>query len=167
VLLIGAAICSLAALVCWLQWRALNGAESMYATRARALDRILDDAERIKSLQSTPKRAAERERPNEELLKQVESALRVADVPASLWHDSIPQTPLRLAKSPYLRLSTRLYFEAVTLEQITRFAHALLHADPSLTVSSLHLSSRPQQESAVWNVDLAVSYLVYAPRETG
>lgn len=166
-LLVGLAVCSLAALACWLQWRSLHSARSVHAARVQALDRMQVDSERIRSLQSTPKRAVERERPNEELLTQVESALQAANVPTQRWHDSIPQTPQRLPHSPYLRFSTRLYFEAVTLEQIMRFAHALLKADPSLTVSSLQVSSRPQQETAVWNVDLAVSYLVYAPGETG
>ncbi len=158
-LLVGAVL----ALACWLQGRAVRTAQATYAARLAALERMQSDADRIRALRQTPRLAAERQRPDEELLGTVEQALQAAGVPADLWQDSIPQAPVRLPQSPYQRHSTRLYFEDLTLEQIVRFTHALLETDPSLAIPALHLSGGARAESATWNVDLAVSYLVYAP----
>jgi len=157
----------MAALVCGLQRRSLRSAGSTYQARALALTRMQIDARRIGSLRDRPQRATDRQRPNDELLAQVEHALKGAGVPVQLWQDSIPQPAQRLPQSPYQRYGTRLYFEDVTIEQVVRFACALLAADPSLAVSSLHLVAPVQADLATWNADLTVSYLVYAPSGTG
>ena len=164
-LLLTVAVLALTALAAWLQWRSLRSARSAYQTQSVALARMQADAQRITALQHTPQRAADRKRPNEELLAQIEHALKTANVPLALWQDSIPQPAQRLPQSPYQRFSTRLYFETVTLEQITRFAHTLLAADPSLAVASLHLAAPARTDSTSWNIDLTVSYLVYTPTD--
>ena len=164
-LLFSLALCSLAGLACWTQWRVQRSAQSRYDARRVAVQRMLIDAQRIGAMRRAPRRAAERERPKEELLAQIETSLTGAGIPIQLWQDSIPQTPQRLAESPYQRFSTRLYFESISLDQLVRFTHRLLAGDPSLAISSLHLAAPPGGDETRWNADLAVGYLVYAPAE--
>ncbi len=164
-LLVAVAVCSLIGLAAWLHWRSANSARDTHEVQSAALIRMRQDMRRIVALRDTPQQATDRERPNEELLAQIEAAMKTAGVPASCWQDSIPQPVQRLPQSPYQRFSTRLYFEDVTLEQTLHFAHAILAADASLAVSALRLSAPARDETMVWNVDLAVSYLVYSPAD--
>ena len=149
------------------QSRAYRNASRLLRAREVRLTHMQIDAQRIAALRDRPQQATDRQRPNDELLAQVEHALKTAGVPVQLWQDSIPQPAQRLPQSPYQRYGTRLYFEAVTIEQVVRFACTLLAADPSLAVSSLHLVAPVQADPTTWNVDLTVSYLVYAPSGTG
>jgi hypothetical protein len=123
------------------------------------------DARSIVSLRRTPPRAAERLKPNEELLAEVDAALGAAGVSKETWQDSVPQPAQREGQSPYQRLTTRLYFEGITLQELTGFAHGLLSSDSTLFISALRLTAAGRSGSqpgpaAKWNTDLAVSYLV-------
>ncbi|MCP4589439.1 MAG: hypothetical protein GY842_01715 [bacterium] len=154
----------------WLQQRALGSAGHALAAQAAALARMETDAEIIAQLRSAPRTAAERRRPNAELLAQIDRALAGAGVPKKLWQDSIPQAPQQLANSPYTRHTTQLYFEDITLRQATALVCRLLGEDPSLSLSSVHVSAgRGSRKNAggapTWRIDLAVSYLTYAPAE--
>ena len=150
----------------WLQWRALASTNDTYETALAQLDQMRADVLRIQSLRQVPQAAAGRPRRNEELLAQVERALEAAGIDHAHWHDSIPQPPVRLPKSDYKRLTTRLYFEDVTLWQLAAFAHHLEAADPTLAVSAVNITNR-RLEGSDYDVDLAVSYLVYNPRVPG
>ncbi|MCP4590883.1 MAG: hypothetical protein GY842_09065 [bacterium] len=86
-----------------------------------------------------------------ENLAQIDRALAGAGVPKKLWQDSIPQAPQRLA---------------------TAFICRLLGEDPSLSLSSVHVSAgrgarKNAGDTPTWRIDLAVSYLTYAPAEDG
>lgn len=153
-----------ACLLGWLQWRAYGSTQDTYAAALRQLNQMRTDAGRIKAQRHSPQAAVSRTRPNEELLGQVEQALSAAGIDRGKWHDSIPQPLVRLPKSDYKRLATRLYFEAVTLKRLAAFAHHLRLEDPTLRVSAVNLINR-NTESPEFDVDLAVSYLVFAPRE--
>lgn len=157
-----AGLLALACLLCWSEWGALGSVQDTYAVAQRQLEQMRVDASRIEALRETPQSAAGRTRANEELLAQVERALRAAGIERGRWHDSIPQPPSRMAKTDYKRFTTRLYFDGVTLRQVAGFAHHLKSNDPTLQVSALTLTNR-QLETPHFEVDLAVSYLVYAP----
>ena len=119
------------------------------------------DARRIRALSTAPKRAAERRRANEELLAQIETALRRAGLPLDRWQDSVPQPAQQLANTQYRKLTTRLYFQNVRLEEVVAFAHHLVAADASLSISSIRLTAPGQPGNTDWHVDLSVTYLIY------
>lgn len=165
-LILLAGLLALAGLALWFQSRALASTRDTHATALRRLDQMRTDAQRIKTLRQTPKSAASRTRANEELLAQVERSLAAADIDRTHWHDSIPQPPIRLPNSDYKRLTTHLYFESVTLRQLATFGHNLQARDPTLHISALNLTNR-HPDNPTYDADLAVSYLVYAPRAPG
>ena len=119
------------------------------------------DAVLLHTLATVPQRATDRRRPNDELLAQIEVALLSAGIGLDRWQDSIPESPQQLANSPYKKMITRLYLQDVTLESITTFAHHLVKADPSLSVSSIRLTAPHQSHHAGRTIDLAVTYLIY------
>lgn len=154
------------------QYRALRASEMSLANRTASISRMRADASMIATLQSGPQRAVDREKPNDELLAQIEAALHEAGVPRKLWQDSIPQPPQREKDSDYIRLATRLVFERISLQQVAGFANQLLFADPTIRVSSVRLhadSRKPAVSSGVarWNVELVTAYLVYEPQDAG
>lgn len=159
-----AGLLALVGLLCWSQWRALASTKDTYATALRQLDQMRIDKERIEKLRRTPRTATSRTRPNEELLAQIEQSLEAAGIDRAKWHDSVPQPAVRLPRSDYKRMTTRLYFEAITVKQLAAFAHHLQSSDPTLHVSAVNLTNR-HTDRPDFDVDLAVSYLVYAPQE--
>lgn len=162
-LLIAVAACTLLATVCWLGRRSLAALTERVEIQSEALAQMNTDAMRIRALATTPKRATDHNRANEELLGEIEKALGHAGIPLDRWQDSVPQPPQDLPNSPYKKLNTRLYFEDVSLEDIAAFAHRLVEVDPSLEVSSVRINA-PRLAQAGWNVELAVSYLIVDER---
>lgn len=150
----------------WLQWRVLASTRDTYATALGQLNQMRTDARRIETLRETPRAAVGRSRANEELLAQVEQSLAAAGMDRTKWHDSIPQPPVRLSNSDYKRLSTRLYFEDVTLKELAAFAYDLQSSDPTLRVSAVNLTNR-HPDSPEFDVDVAISYRVFAPQVGG
>ena len=159
-LLVVTAVCVVLAATCWLEHRSLRSLAGSLQTRSGTLTAMRADATRIQALSAVPHRATERKRPTDDLLAAVESALQRADIPLDRWQDSVPQPLRQVPDSPYKRLTTRLYLENLTQQQVTAFAHHLLAADPSLTISSLRLSAPRQADHTAWNVDVGVSYLI-------
>ncbi|MBN1513449.1 MAG: hypothetical protein JXB13_15645, partial [Phycisphaerae bacterium] len=141
------------------------------SAQAAALAQMKADAQRIAFLQEAPRRAADRLKPNDELLAEVDAALEAAQVSRDHWNDSVPQPPERLAGADYTRWTVRLYLEDVPMQAFTRFVHALLGADPTLYLASLRIQPARRNAGgnadATWNVEMAVAYDVYAPAEKG
>ena len=96
----------------------------------------------IQRLQVAPRAAASRTRPNEELLDQVQQSISSAGIDRTQWHDSIPQPGVRVSGSDYKRLTTRLYFDSITLRQLAAFAYHLQANDPTLLVSAFNPTNR-------------------------
>ena len=149
-------------LLCWLQARTLASTADAYEVVQRQLEQMRADARQVLALCEAPRSAVSRTRPNEELLAQIEHSLAAANIDRSHWHDSMPQPATRLPKSNYKRLTTRVYFQNVTLKELTTFCHHLQQADPTLQVTALALTNRSADTNA-YDVELAVSYLVYEP----
>ena len=158
-----AGVLVIACMVCWLQWRALASAKDTYRVAVQQLTQIRTDAARIQALQRVPKTATSRERTNDEPLAQVQRSLTAAGIDRSQWHDSIPQPPRRLPQSEYTTHATRLYLEGVRLREFAAFIHHLHVDDPTLRASAINLTNR-KSDMPDYDVDLAVSYLVYAPQ---
>ncbi len=153
----------------WFQHRSLAMTRRSLQASASKLTRMKSDAHQIIELQSRPQRAVDREKPNAELLAQVEAALSESNVPRELWQDSIPQPAQRANGSDYLRVATRLEFDGVTIRQIVVFTQALLQNDPTLSIQSLRIQNRTKTNEsncgeATWRVEMTVGYLVYEPK---
>lgn len=146
----------------WLQWRAYADTRDAEATALAQLAQMRADAAAIESLARQPRQAANRARANQELLAQVEQALQAVGVASDAWRDSVPLPPVRLAGSDYRRYATRIYLEGVSLEQLAALAYQLHIEDPQLSIGAIDLARRSADDDLV-NVDLELTYLVYAP----
>lgn len=146
--------------------RSTSSLERSVTAGTAALSRMQSDADAIIRMQQAPKRAVDEVRANEELLSQIDQALSIARVPKDTWRDSVPQTPRRDADGQFVIYTTRLYFEGMELRQMVALAHALLDNDPILSISALQLTAndRVKGRDAVWNVEIAVTYRLYAPQ---
>lgn len=149
--------------LCWLQYRGLSSLRSTYATCLAETAQMQADAAKIASLQQAPRAATGRTRANEVLLAAVENALDSSGIDRAKWQDSVPQAPVRPAQSDYRKHSTRLYLEDVDLKELAGFVRSIQTSDPTLRLSSLHLVNRVR-DSGDYDIDLALSYLVYAPQ---
>lgn len=143
----------------WLQHRRVNSARDGVAVQTAALNRMIADARFIKSASTSPKRAAERERPHEELLAQIESALADAGINPESWQDSVPQPPQKLGDSGYTRMGTRIYLECLSMELLTRFGYHLVTIDPSLKINSVRIRTHRDTKTG-WDSEIMISYLV-------
>lgn len=149
-------------LVAWLQHRALASLADTYQVATERLTSMRADAVRILALEKAPQAAAGRTRASEDLLAQIEQSLSAAGIDRSRWHDSIPQPPTRIPRTDYKQLTTRIYLQSIALRDMAAFILHLQTADPTLRVSAIDLTNR-HAGGPNYDVDLAVSYLVYAP----
>ena len=151
------------ALWCWLEARTLAATQRSHESRLAEVEGMSADALAIPALRTAPRTAADRERPNDELLDQVRVALVAADVPLDHWVGNDPSLPVRVVKTPYKRLRVRLLFEDLSMKQMAGLAYHLIDEDPTLSVSYMRVSAPADRTDDGWNVDLHVSYLIYAP----
>lgn len=135
------------------------------AARCRAMQSQLSamrqNAARILELQQKPQAALARMRSSEEFLGTVEQALVKAGVARDTWKDSIPQPLARVTGTDYQRQTTLLYFDGFNLKQVASFIGELSRLDAALGVSGLNLTAR----DSGFDIDIAVSYLVYSPEK--
>ncbi len=162
-LAIAVGLAALCGLVCWLEWRSLASASDSLAVKRTRLAAVRTDIDRILSLQHAPRQATDRRMPHDALIAMIDQSLRPAGLDPRTLTSVWPESPRRRGASDYLQLTTRLNFEKVTLEQITRFAHHLDATDASLHLTSVRILSQ-QHAAKLWDVELAVAYRIYAPR---
>lgn len=165
-LTLAAAIAALAAMGCWLEWSALRSARHSLSAAHCRLATVRNDVARITALQSVPHRATERRLPHEALVAVIDQARNRATLDARALTSIWPEPPRRLGRSDYLTLATRLHFEKVPLDRLTRFAHALQSIDASLRLTAVRLLSQ-QHPGLLWDAELTVTYLIYAPHSRG
>lgn len=161
----GIAVLSLVALWCWLESKSYADAEATFQSLERQVTAMRADAGIIQELQTAPRIAVERERPNDELLDQIRKALSTAEIPETHWIGNTPSAALRIPESPYKRLSTFLTFKGISLEQIGRLTHALVGTDSSLSIARLKVTAPPDSDSRGWQAELEISYLLYSPHK--
>jgi hypothetical protein len=161
-----AAIGACAALWCWLEHRALAARIDSQGAAVRQAEQAYADAQRIESLRTAPRLASERARPNDELVAQIQAALTAVGIAAERWVNNEPMPAVAVPKSPYRQLIVRLGFQEVSLRQLVEFCHHLLDKDPTLFVSRVRLLGPPGKADDLWDADIVVGYLVYAPART-
>lgn len=147
----------------WLEARTLASSRDSYVALVGQVEQMQADMIALRALRTAPRRATERERPNHELLAEVRQAMDKADMAPERWVGSDPSQPVRIPKSPYKKLRTRLTFENVTLQELVAVAFHLVEADPALTVSSIRITAPPTKTATNWNAELTLSYLIYSP----
>lgn len=162
-LVIALSVCSLLALTGWLQHRSLRSARSTHETLTRQVEQMSVDAARIETLRAAPRLATEREKPNEELLAQIRDSMIQAKIPIERWIGNEPSPAMRLPKSPYKRLHTRVSFESVPIKGLATFLYDIRARDPSLSVSRTRLSALNDHKNNEWDVEATLSYLLYSP----
>jgi len=162
-LILALGCCALLGAWCWIEASILESRGSSYRSLVKQLEQMSVDSARVRSLRAQPRLATERERPNDELLAQIQQAMTVANIPASHWVGNDPTQPVRVSRSPYRRLAVRLMFEDLTLRQLVQFAYHLTQMDTALSIPRLRLSAPLGTQTDAWNVDLSLSYLIYSP----
>lgn len=114
-----------------------------------------------------------------ELSRRLNSAAIIAGVKDNLV-DIDPSAPARLGNSEYNELPVLLRFEKISLQQLTIFFEQLAANDPGSRAKTIELappeaspSLAPRaivpanpDGSELWTADIAVAYLIYAPKET-
>lgn len=125
----------------------------------------------IADLRQSPSHASVDVRPVEELSRRIEQAVTFANVPLGKVLRIEPQPARRIPDSSYIRHSTRVELELVSLQQLIMFLVSLEESDSRLQVTEIGLRaptgpSSPATEPEVWNSDVFLSYLVFSPRDT-
>jgi hypothetical protein len=162
-LMVTIGIAILAALLCWVETRGVSSACHSYVAMCSQVEQMQKDAARIASLRTQPQRAAERERPNDELIAQVRRALQAARISEERWIGNEPAIGVRISKTPYKKISTKLRFEGLEMRELVIFVHALIDRDQTLSISAVRLTESNDETSVRWNVDLTATYLIYSP----
>lgn len=160
--MIAVTLCAGLGLVFWWLHASTRDLRNSVAAADAALIGMRSDAEAITSMRHAPPRALDEARPSEQLLSQVDDALAVAGIPKALWRDSVPMPAQRDADGQFVRHTTRLYFEGVSMRQVTELIHVLLTRDPVLRITAIQVSARDKQ--GTWSAEMAVSYRVYVPQ---
>ena len=162
-LILAGTMLACAAILAWTVRASLESSRATYETQLSQLAAMQEDARVISSLRTAPKRATDRQLPHDELVAEIEEACSRSSMPATALASIWPESPRRLQRSDYQELPTRVSLERVSLQQLTAFAYHLQALDSSLTVNQVRLTAR-KNESAIWDAELTVAYLLYAPR---
>lgn len=122
--------------------------------------------QRIQAIQDRPALASDREQLEAETTGRIEQAATEAGIrQESLAHIN-PQRPQRIGDSVYKHKPTQVLLRKVTLDQTVKMMHAFGGED-GLQPVSLRLSSpRRDDTGPLWDVELTLTYLIYAPPET-
>ena len=98
---------------------------------------------------------------------RAEQAGQRANLSASSLVRIEPQPAARLGDSPYRLRPTRLELRQVTLEQVIRFAHAMVDDSQGTTLRDLRLTNSSSEPSAAraddWKVEVVLTQLIFAP----
>ena len=135
---------------------------------AAATSRDLSDCRRlaadIRRLRQQPAVASGRELQVAELAQRIERAAVDAGVSPQAIVRIAPESARRLSETPYRERPTRVDLRGVSLRQLVGFLHRLSAAGPDLQARHLRVSApRTSGASALWNVELTLSQLIYTP----
>ena len=147
----------------WVEARSLASKQNSHGALVGQIEQMHADVQRLKVLRGAPRAATDRERPNDELLAQIRDAMDRAGMPAKRWIGNDPALPVRVPRSPYKRLSTRLSFERVTLPDLVTFAFYLTENDRALRISHIRLVAPRGDDPETWTAELTITYLIYSP----
>ena len=153
----------LVAIAGW-SWYRMNG----YRQDARVAVADLAECQRlaaqIQSLRQRPNRAGAAEVQINELANAIESAADTASLPRQNLIRIWPENARRIGETPYKTKPTQVLIRGATLEQLTRFLHAIENHDYQLQVVSVRLTApRDQDATNLWTAETTISYLIYDP----
>jgi len=158
-----AGACLLLSIWSWTAATATDAKRHRHRNLVEETERMSADASRIEQLRTAPRLASDRERPNDELLAQVRDALTTSGIGLEHWIGNDPTPSARIPKTPYKRMSVRVRMEDLSMRQLVLFAYHLTSADPTISISSLHLSGPSGRSDDLWNADVTLSYLLFSP----
>jgi hypothetical protein len=107
-----------------------------------------------------------------ELSRRLTNAAAVAGVADKLTGIE-PNQPKPIGNSDYKELEVYIFFKDITVQQLTVFLHTLAQNDPGSRAKTIDLEPPENAPSAspagaggeMWTANVAVAYLMYAPRE--
>lgn len=121
-------------------------------------------AARIEQLRTRPNRAGAAEMELSVMAGRIERAAGAAGLAAETIVRIWPEPARRAGDTVYREKPTQVLLREVGRRQLTAFLHALTAGDSELTVRSLRLSApRERQDEDVWNAEVVITYLIYAP----
>ena len=162
-ILISTTLCIVLSLWCIVETRRSHAARDAYTARLNQVEQMSSDAQAIQALRDAPQLASERERPNDELLVEIRSAMDNASIPLERWVGNDPSQPVRMPQTPYKQLSTRLSFENLETKDIVGLVYNMMRANPGLSIPYVRLSAGRQGQDRSWDTVVTTSYLIYAP----
>lgn len=144
-------------------YRLASQARAEYMSSVSRTAQAQRDVLEMRRLRAAPQLAVERQRPNDELLTQIQVAAQFARIRSDQWIRNEPKGAIRQGTSNYMRLQTQVSLQHITLRQLVQFCHRMTVDDPALHVDSLRCKASSGSQSAVWDVELVIGYLIYAP----
>jgi hypothetical protein len=152
------------ALHTWGRFNRARRSASQARTDLAATEQLL---ERIEQIRNRPTLAADRQQIDAETIGRIEQAARDAGInPASLAHIN-PQRPQRIGDSVYQRKPTQVLLRGVTLGQTLKMMHGFCGIQGGLQPASIRLSApRRDDTGPLWNAELTLTYMIYAPPES-
>ncbi len=121
---------------------------------------------KIEAAAARPERASDHERLAAETTGIIERAAKAAGITPNRLVRISPHPPQRLGESIYKEKPTQVELKNVSLKQLVVLMHGLIGAGDGLNVRSIRLRApRHDETSDIWNAELIVTYLIYAPPE--
>lgn len=148
----------------------MYGKSHQLAETSSVIRQTRNFAQQIRLLRTQPDHAAIASQSERALAEEIENSASDAGISQSHIARIEPQSPRRLRDSSYMEHDTMLRLEGITLRQLAQLSNHLKQLSASIGpiyVSALRIDepSRREQDrnSEHWNVDLTLTYYVYAP----
>jgi acyl transferase domain-containing protein len=124
--------------------------------------------QQIQRLQQRPAIAETQAVREPQLARIIEQCARRAGLPAKAIDQIRPHRPRRVPGTVYQELRTDIALRRVGLVPCLIFTAELANHDLGLAIHDLRLvAPRGDEDDPLWQCDLTVGYLIYAPAESG
>ncbi len=98
-----------------------------------------------------------------DIIGRISTAASAAGIEADQVVRISPDSPSRLADTPYKEKPTAISLRQVSLPALTTFIHHLLTREAGLSAKSIHLTSPSEAPAGTWNAEVVVTSLLYEP----
>ncbi len=124
-------------------------------------------AKEIDLLRAQPAVASDEAMGIQQLGDHIAAALKAAELDNSVIEGMFPQSEQPIGQTPYVQKPTSLVLRSVPLSKLAVFLYDLTDGT-GLHVRDLRLRMPHGNQSAnVWNADVTLTYLIYAPTNSG
>lgn len=123
---------------------------------------------KLTDLHGASEQAMEAEALAGDTIRRIEEAASAAGIAKGKLVSISSEQAQLVGDTPYRRKPTNVLFKDVTLEQLTRCLQ-LLEEAPEASLSTRRLSliaPRPEDTSDLWDAEVVLTYLIFAPPET-